>query len=62
MGDAFFGCLSGGDPLRMNGPVSTPAEMMDRIIDFDFNFYAWRLSCTRPPSGLRSCGSSLGPR
>lgn len=40
MGDAFFGCLSGGDPLRMNGPVSAPEEMMDRIIDFDFNFYA----------------------
>lgn len=40
MGDAFFGCLAGGDPLRMNGPVSSPEEMMDRIIDFDFVFYA----------------------
>jgi acyl-CoA synthetase (AMP-forming)/AMP-acid ligase II len=40
MGDAFFGCLSGGDPLRMNGHVSSPEEMLDRIIDFDFNFYA----------------------
>lgn len=40
MGDAFFGCLAGGDPLRMNGPVSSPEEMMDRIMDFDFNFYA----------------------
>lgn len=40
MGDAFFGCLSGGDPFRMTGQVSTPGEMMDRIVDFDFNFYA----------------------
>ena len=39
-GDAFFGCLAGGDPMRMNGPVSSPAEMVDRIIDFDFTFYA----------------------
>ena len=39
-GDAFFGCLSGGDPMRMNGPVSEPAEMVERIIDFDFTFYA----------------------
>ncbi len=40
MGDAFFGCLSGGDPMRLSGPVSSPAEVMDRIIDFDFTFYA----------------------
>ncbi|MCP4434899.1 MAG: acyl-CoA synthetase [Actinomycetia bacterium] len=39
-GDAFFGCLSGGDPMRMNGPVASPDEMVDRIIDFDFTFYA----------------------
>ena len=40
MEDAFFGCLTGGDPMRMNGPVSSPEEMVERIIDFDFNFYA----------------------
>jgi acyl-CoA synthetase (AMP-forming)/AMP-acid ligase II len=40
MEDAFFGCLTGGDPMRMNGPVSSPGEMVDRIIDFDFTFYA----------------------
>jgi acyl-CoA synthetase (AMP-forming)/AMP-acid ligase II len=39
-GDAFFGCLTGGDPMRMNGPVGSPAEMVERIIDFDFTFYA----------------------
>ncbi len=39
-GDAFFGCLTGGDPMRMNGPVESPEEMVDRIIDFDFTFYA----------------------
>lgn len=39
-GDAFFGCLSGGDPMRLNGPVSEPSEMVERIIDFDFTFYA----------------------
>jgi 3-oxocholest-4-en-26-oate---CoA ligase len=40
MEDAFFGCIGGGDPLRMSGPVSSPDEMLDRIIDFDFVFYA----------------------
>ena len=40
MGDAFFGCIGGGDPLRMSGPVSSPQETVERIIDFDFNFYA----------------------
>ncbi|HMR96106.1 MAG TPA: acyl-CoA synthetase [Microthrixaceae bacterium] len=40
MGDAFFGCIGGGDPLRMSGPVSSPEETVERIIDFDFNFYA----------------------
>ena len=34
--DAFFACIGGGDPMRMNGPVETPAEVLDRIIDFDF--------------------------
>jgi acyl-CoA synthetase (AMP-forming)/AMP-acid ligase II len=40
MGDAFFGCIGGGDPMRMTGPVSSPAETVERIIDFDFTFYA----------------------
>ncbi|MFM7063475.1 MAG: AMP-binding protein, partial [Actinomycetes bacterium] len=40
--DVFFGCLTGGDPMRLNGPVSSPAELMDRILpdDFEFTFYA----------------------
>ncbi len=40
MGDAFFGCIGGGDPMRLNGPVASPEEMVGRIIDFDFVFYA----------------------
>jgi acyl-CoA synthetase (AMP-forming)/AMP-acid ligase II len=36
MGDAFFGCLGGGDPMRMSGLVSNPEEVLERIIDFDF--------------------------
>jgi len=40
MGDAFFGCLGGGDPMRMSGPVAAPEELMERIVDFDFTFYA----------------------
>jgi acyl-CoA synthetase (AMP-forming)/AMP-acid ligase II len=40
MGDAFFGCIGGGDPMRLQGPVSAPAEVLERIIDFDFVFYA----------------------
>ena len=30
-GDAFFACLGGGDPMRMQGEVSSPAELPDRI-------------------------------
>jgi acyl-CoA synthetase (AMP-forming)/AMP-acid ligase II len=40
MGDAFFGCIGGGDPMRLSGPVSSPEEVLERIIDFDFVFYA----------------------
>ncbi|MDQ2677552.1 MAG: acyl-CoA synthetase [Actinomycetota bacterium] len=40
MGDAFFGCVGGGDPMRLSGPVSSPEENLERIIDFDFVFYA----------------------
>ncbi len=32
-GDAFFACLGGGDPMRMQGEVSSPAELPDRIGD-----------------------------
>lgn len=39
-GNCFFGCIGGGDPLRMSGPVNSPEEMFDRILDFDFVFYA----------------------
>ena len=40
--DVFFGCLTGGDPMRLQGPVTSPAELMDRILpdDFTFTFYA----------------------
>ena len=34
--DAFFACIGGGDPMRLNGPVDRPEEVLDRIIDFDF--------------------------
>jgi acyl-CoA synthetase (AMP-forming)/AMP-acid ligase II len=37
--DAFFACIGGGDPMRMNGPVEKPAELLDRIIDFEFCAY-----------------------
>jgi 3-oxocholest-4-en-26-oate---CoA ligase len=40
MGDAFFGCIGGGDPMRLSGPVSSPQETLERIIDFEFVFYA----------------------
>ncbi len=40
MRDAFFGCIGGGDPLRLSGPVSSPEENLERIIDFDFVFFA----------------------
>ncbi len=37
--DAFFACIGGGDPMRLNGPVNEPGEVLDRIIDFDFTAY-----------------------
>lgn len=40
MGDAFFGCIGGGDPMRLTGVVSSPEENLERLIDFDFVFYA----------------------
>ena len=30
--DAFFACIGGGDPMRLAGPVSSPAELIDRIV------------------------------
>jgi acyl-CoA synthetase (AMP-forming)/AMP-acid ligase II len=30
-GDAFFACLGGGDPMRMQGEVSSPAELLERM-------------------------------
>jgi acyl-CoA synthetase (AMP-forming)/AMP-acid ligase II len=31
--DAFFGCIGGGDPLRLQGPVTEPAQVVDRVVD-----------------------------
>ncbi|MGH9276213.1 MAG: acyl-CoA synthetase [Acidimicrobiales bacterium] len=31
--DAFFGCFGGGDPLRFQGEVTSPAQLPDRITD-----------------------------
>ncbi|NLA35591.1 MAG: acyl-CoA synthetase [Actinobacteria bacterium] len=33
--DIFFAGIGGGDPMRLNGFVSSPPELIDRIIDFD---------------------------
>jgi acyl-CoA synthetase (AMP-forming)/AMP-acid ligase II len=31
--DAFFACLGGGDPMRLYGEVTSPAELVERIGD-----------------------------
>jgi acyl-CoA synthetase (AMP-forming)/AMP-acid ligase II len=31
--DAFFACIGGADPTRQEGPVSSPEEVLDRIMD-----------------------------
>jgi acyl-CoA synthetase (AMP-forming)/AMP-acid ligase II len=31
--DAFFACLGGGDPMRLHGVVTSPAELPDRIVE-----------------------------
>jgi acyl-CoA synthetase (AMP-forming)/AMP-acid ligase II len=31
--DAFFACIGGGDPTRMHGEVSSPAEVRERMLD-----------------------------
>ena len=30
--DAFFALLGGGDPMRLNGPVKQPGQLLDRIV------------------------------
>ena len=30
--DAFFACIGGGDPMRLVGPVSSPAGLIDRMV------------------------------
>ena len=30
--DAFFACIGGGDPTRMNGEITTPAELLERMV------------------------------
>ena len=37
--DAFFACIGGGDPMRLGTPVERPAELLERIIDFDFTAF-----------------------
>ncbi|HEX7132890.1 MAG TPA: AMP-binding protein, partial [Iamia sp.] len=31
--DAFYACLGGGDPMRLSGPVTDPAQMADRFVE-----------------------------
>jgi len=31
--DAFFGCIGGGDPMRLKGPVGEPSEIPERIVE-----------------------------
>ena len=31
--DAFYSCIGGGDPMRMNGPVDRPDELPSRIVE-----------------------------
>jgi acyl-CoA synthetase (AMP-forming)/AMP-acid ligase II len=31
--DAFFGCIGGGDPMRLLGAVTEPGQVVDRIVD-----------------------------
>jgi len=37
--DAFFACIGGGDPMRLEGAVAEPAELLGRIIDGTFVFF-----------------------
>ena len=36
--DAFYACIGGGDPMRLQGPVEEPGQLVDRIIDGTFIF------------------------
>lgn len=36
--DAFFACIGGGDPMRLEGPVTEPAELVDRLVDQPVTF------------------------
>ena len=36
--DAFFACLGGGDPMRIEGEVTAPDELVDRIGDGGLTF------------------------
>lgn len=31
--DAFYACLGAGDPMRMQGPVDEPTQMVERIVE-----------------------------
>ena len=37
--DAFFACIGGGDPMRLQGPVSSTEEVLDRIVGGPFVFF-----------------------
>ena len=30
--DAFFACIGGGDPMRLEGPVERPDQLLDRVL------------------------------
>jgi acyl-CoA synthetase (AMP-forming)/AMP-acid ligase II len=30
--DAFFACLGGGDPMRLDGPIDDPGQIVERIV------------------------------
>jgi acyl-CoA synthetase (AMP-forming)/AMP-acid ligase II len=36
--DAFFACIGGGDPMRLQGPVDEPGQLFDRIVDGTFTY------------------------
>jgi len=37
--DAFFSCIGGGDPMRLQGPMATPGEILERIVDGSFVYF-----------------------
>jgi len=38
--DAFFACLGGGDPMRLQGEVTSPDELPERVGDGGLTFFA----------------------